>query len=206
MSARDVDLVGRRAERLGALLRDADAPVPPLAYPGVRIARAARRRVVARWSAAAAVIVLASAALGVAPVRAWIVRAARVVWAVATGREHAGAAVPATPRAASSVSFTPAGSTFTVRIAGLQAAGTLTLETTPGGTASAAITEGEGASLVVVPDGLRIENGPDATASLVVRVPAATPRIAVSIGAAAPRLLASSGPGRRWVVDLRAGP
>ena len=206
MSSEDVKSVDRRAERLGALLREVDAPVPPIAYPGERIARAARRRATVRWSAAAAVVVLASAALGVAPVRAWIVRAARVVWAAATGRGRVGAAAPVAARAASTVSFTPSGSTFTVRIAGRQSGGTLTLETAPGREASAVITDGEGASLVVVPDGLRIENGPGATASLVVRVPAATSRIAVSVGAAAPRLFAPSGPGQRWVVDLRAGP
>jgi len=208
MSSPDVKSVDRRAERLGALLREADAPMPPIAYPGDRIARATRRRAVVRWSAAAAVVVLGSTALGVAPVRAWIVRAARVVWAAATGRgrEHAGVPVPAGPRAASSVSFAPAGSTFTVRIAGRQSGGTLTLETAPGRAASAVITDGEGDSLVVVPDGLRIENGPGATASLLVRVPAATPRIAVSVGASAPRVFVPSGPGQRWVVDLRAGP
>jgi hypothetical protein len=204
MSAGDGNIESRRAERLGALLRATDAPVPAIAYPLERIARAARRRAAKRWSAAAAVLVLASAGLGVAPVRAWIVRAARAMWAAAAGRAPA-AAAPAAPRAASSVSFTPSGRIFTVHVAGGQAAGTLTLESTAGTEASAAVTAGEGATLVVLPDGLRVDNQPGATASFVVRVPA-TARVIVSIGPAAPRVFAPSGPGQRWVLDLRGGP
>jgi len=200
------DLAEPRARRLSALLREADPPVPPIAFPAERIARAARRRALVRWRVAAAIAVLALAAVGVAPVRAWIVQAAHALWAAAAGTPKPAAIPPAAANpTAGAVTFSPASGSFVLRVARTQAAGTLTVETTDRAVASAAVSGGRGsAELVVLPDGLRIVNDSGATASYVVRVPATIGRIAVGIGPAATRALVPSEPGQRWVLDLRA--
>jgi hypothetical protein len=205
MSVDDTELVSRRGDRLAALLRATDPPVPAIAFPAERIARAARRRAAQRWRVAAGIVALAAVAVGVPPVRAWIVRAARAVWMVAAGPRRAIVAPPAAaPGAANRVTFTPGPGTFTLHVAGRQAGGSLIIESTADSAVSAAISEGSGAELVVLPDGLRIVNDAGATASCVVRVPAVVRRIVVTVGSAAPRVLAPSRPGQRWVVDLRA--
>ena len=205
MSRDETDLLGRRAERLRALLREADPPVPPIAFPAERIARAARRRTVVRWRVAAAIALFAVAAVGVRPVRAWILQAARVLWSAAAGAPHT---APAPPRApgASTVTFTPLSPVFALRVAQAQSSGTLTVETTPAAAASASAGGGQGgAELVVLPDGLRIVNDSGSAASYRVRLPATVARIEVGIGRASPRVLTPHGPGARWVLDLRAG-
>ena len=202
------DLATVRARRLSALLRATDPPLPALAFPAERIARAARRRTVLRWRAAAAVALLAVAAVGVPPVRAWIVQAARALWAAARPTRPA-AKAPATgsPAGAGAVTFSPGAGSFVVEVVRPQATGTLTVETTGRPVASAAVSGATGsAELVVLPHGLRIANDSAATASYVVRVPASLGRIAVGIGGAAVRTLVPAGPGERWVLDLRAAP
>ena len=199
----DPGVVARRGERLGALLRATDPPVPAMVYPAERVARAARHRVVVRWRAAAAIAVLLAAALGVAPVRAWIVRTVRAVWSGAATRRSAPVATPSAAEAASRVAFTPAAGPFNLRVARPQAAGSLTVEAVADTAASAAVTGGSGTELVVLPDGLRIVNAPGASSSFVVRVPITVARVVVTVGAAAPKLLTPSRPGQRWVLDLR---
>jgi hypothetical protein len=204
MSADDKELVNRRGERLAALLRATDPPLPAIAFPAERIARAARRRAVVRWRAAAAIAVLATATLGVPPVRAWIVKTARVLWSMAAGTRHTVAVPAAAGHAANSVTFTPAAGAFNLRVARPQAEGSLTVETVADSSAEAAVTGGSGAELVVLPDGLRIVNDGVASSSFVVRVPATLKRIVVTIGSATPLVLKPSRPGQRWTVDLRA--
>ena len=200
----DDELVARRGEKLGALLRATDPPVPPMAYPAERIARAVRCRAWVRWRAAAAIAVLAVAAVGVPPVRAWIVRTARALWSGAVRSPRAALTGPTASEGANSVTFTPAAGAFSVHVARPQTQGSLTVETVADSAAVAAVTGGSGAELLVLPDGLRIVNAAGASASVVVRVPATVTRIVVTVGAAAPRILTPSGPGQRWVVDLRA--
>jgi len=202
VSQDEPELTDRRAARLGALLRAADPPVPAMAFPEARIARAARRRAVARWRAAAAVALVAACALGVRPVRAWIVEAARTLWSAAAGGRRAAPRPPAAAGTAGRVTFTPTAGSFVVRVARPQDAGTLTVETTAGASASAEVSGGT-AELVVLPDGLAIVNDSGTTGSYVVRVPAAMGRIAVAVGAARPRVLGPAGPGGTWVLDLR---
>lgn len=200
----DDERVARRGERLGALLRATDPAVPAMAYPADRIAHAVRRRTVVRWRAAAAIAVVATAALGVPPVRAWIVRTAQVLWSAATGRRHTAPAAPAQPEATNSVTFTPAAGAFVIHVARPQREGSLTVETVADTSASAAVPGGRGAALVVLPDGLNIVNETGATSSFVVRVPATVRRIAVTIGSAAPTILTPARAGQRWVLDLGA--
>ncbi len=207
MSQDDSDFLNRRARRLSALLREADPPVPPIAFPAERIARAARRRAVVRWRVAAALSLFAVAAVGVRPVRAWIVEAARDLWAAAAGAPRAVAPPPARAAGASSVTFRPLSAEFVLRVARTQAGGTLVIETTSATSASASAAAGQGsAELVVLPDGLRIVNDSASAASYVVRLPATIVRIDVGVGRATPRVLIPTGPGTRWTLDLKAAP
>jgi hypothetical protein len=207
MSQDQADLVDARARRLSALLRDTDPPVPAIAFPGARIARARQHRSVVRWRAAAAIALVAAGAIGIRPVRAWIVQATRMVWAAALGEHRTPGAEATSPAAAGTVTFTPAAGSFVVRVVRPQAGGTLTIETTTGEAASAALTGGRGeAELVVLPDGLRIVNDSLSSASYLVKVPARLARIEVGIAGRATRVLVppASGAVARWVVDLGA--
>jgi hypothetical protein len=208
MSQDEADLVSARARRLSTLLRAADPPVPPLAFPSERIARARRRRAAVRWRAAAAVVLVAAGALGVRPVRAWIAQAARAVWTATVGRGEAHGPAASPPAAGGAVSFTPSAGPFVVRVVRPQAGGTLTIETVAADSVTAEVFGGHGgAELVVLPDGLRIVNDSAAGASFVVRVPARLTRIEVALAGRDTRVLVpppARGPGR-WVVDLGAG-
>jgi hypothetical protein len=207
MSHDDSDLVSARSRRLSALLRDTDPPVPAIAFPAGRIARATRHRSVVRWRAAAAIVLALAGAIGVRPVRAWIVQAARTVWAATLGEHRTGGAEPAPPAGAGAVTFTPAAGSFAVRVAHPQAGGTLTVETTAGESATASLAGGRGeAELVVLPDGLRIVNDSLSSASYLVKVPARLARIEVGIAGRTTRVLVppASGAVARWVMDLGA--
>lgn len=208
MNQDDTELVRGRAERLGALLRETDPPVPAIAFPAERIARAARRHTLARWRLAAAIAALAVAAIGVRPVRAWIVQAARVLWSAATGAARPGTTATNAGVATNTVTFRPSPGVFALGVARSQAQGTLTVETVAGASASAAVAGGRpGAELLVLPDGLRIVNDSASSASFLVRLPAALARIEITVGGGAPRVLVPPprGPGVRWVMDLRPG-
>lgn len=206
----ETDLVRRRTERLGAMLRVADAPVPPLGFPGARIALAARRRATVRWRAAAALAALALAAAGVRPVRAWIVEAARVLWTATVGSRPSAGRQPADRGTRSSrLVFRPAPGPFAVHVARPQAGGTLTVESAAGDSAAATVAAdaaGRAAELVVLPAGLRIVNDSLAETSYLLRLPATVPRIEIAVGSAAPVVLRPSAPGARWVVPLRRAP
>jgi hypothetical protein len=208
MSHDETDLVVARARRLSNLLRVTDPPVPPIAFPTERITRAMRQRAVVRWRAAAAIVLLAAGAAGVRPVRAWIVQAARTVWTAAVGGRGTRGAEATPPAAAGTVTFTPSAGSFVVRVLRPQSGGTLTIETTPGEAASAAVSGGHGeAELVVLPDGLRIANDRGSSASFLVKVPVRLPRIEVDIAGRVTRVLvppAGGGVGR-WVLELGGG-
>jgi len=206
MSLDDNDLLSRRTQRLSAMLREADHPVPPIAFPAERIARAARHRTIVRWRAAAAIALFAVAVVGVRPVRAWILQAARVLWSAASGAPRTAALPAARAAGASTVTFNPPSGAFVLRVAQAQSGGTLTIETTSAASASASAGAGQrGGELVVLPDGLRIVNDSASAEGYVVRLPATVARIEVGIGRGAPRVLTSNGPGARWVLDLRSG-
>jgi hypothetical protein len=206
MSSQDEpDLVRRRRERLRALLAATDPPLPALAFPAERIARSARRHAVRRWRAAAAIALVALSAVVVRPVRAWIVGAARGLWSAAVGT----VATRAAPRGdvvapgAGSVSFTPPAGAFLLQVACRQRAGTLTIETVAGDSATAAASGGHGAAeLVVLPRGLRIVNDSGGTASFFVRLPASLAQVEVRVGEEAPQAMTPAAAGQRWIVPL----
>jgi hypothetical protein len=206
MSQDELELVRRRSERLGALLRETDPPVPALAFPAERVARAARRRTFARWRLVAAAAALAVAAIGVPPVRAWIAQAARGLWSAVARAPRPAAVAPAAAAGPSTATFTPLPGVFALRVTRWQDHGTLTVEIVTGRSASATVVGAHPvAELRVLPGGLTIVNDSASSASFVVRLPAALARIEIAVGGGAPRSLVPRGPGARWVMDLRQG-
>lgn len=175
----------RRAERLGALLRDADDAPRSVAFPAARIARARRQRRVARWRMAAVVALLLAPLLH-QPVRAWVVERLQGAWRVLAGETAAGPAAPAitapAPASPSSVSFTPAAGPFTLRVAVRQAAGALTIRFVDGATARAQVLDGGAGEWLVRPDGVELHNAATATAGVLVEVPRQSPNVALVIG------------------------
>jgi len=183
----DDEALDRRAAKLSALLRATDAPVPPIAFPAGRIAAARQRRTVQRWRMAAAIAVLLTGAALVRPVRAWIVEAARTLFA---GPAAAPAAAPTAEIAAEPaevvptnvVTFEPGAGVFVLEVATRQATGTLRVVRAEGPNASAAIIgDPADAELFVRHDGLRIDNRRLARADYVVRLPASVRRLVVRI-------------------------
>jgi anti-sigma factor RsiW len=194
-----------RSARLSDRLTASDLPAPA---PALRPAR--RRRVLAdpRWRVAAALVLLLGGTLLVEPVRAWIVDAAGLLWAKATGHSRATPMVPAPAPApapgAGSVTFVPAEPGFTVQVTRRQAEGSLTVETGAGPEASAAIAGGEGpAELVVMPDGLRIVNAAASTRSYHVRVPPSVSRVVIEVGGTVIRVVPAPASGLPLVVNLQ---
>jgi hypothetical protein len=202
----DADLVARRSARLRTLLGEADAPVRPVAFPAERIARAGRARAFRRGRIAAGVALLALGALGVSPVRAWIVDAARTVWArlAAAPRPAATVAsdtVPLAPATMGAVTV-PAGEALALTVARRQASGAITIVVEDRQTVSAEITGDSGsADLRVSESAIQIENRAQASGHYTVRVPARLSRVTVQIGREAPRTLRIA-PAQRWDFDL----
>jgi hypothetical protein len=202
----DTELVARRSARLRTLLRQADVPARPVAFPAARVARAARGRTFRRGRVAAGIALLALGALGVSPVRAWIAGAARTAWARLAAAPRATvtvAPVPA-PRAPATMGTVtiPVGDTFSVTIARRQASGVVTVVVEDRQTVSAEVAGESGTAEVQVSEsGIRIENRAEASARYTVRIPARLSRLTVQIGREAPRTLRVS-PAQRWDVDL----
>ena len=185
-----------RSAKLSALLKASDPPSRALAFPGERIARSRRRRALVRGLAIAAAVLLAGAAL-VPPVRAWIVGAARQLWAGAPPRQASlpGGAQAAAP--ANRVAFAAGGDVFTVSVATRQAAGALRVERSTDAAVHAALTgDPAEAALVVLPGGLRIVNGMRVRQDYLVRVPASVARLEVRIGDEPPRTIALDAAGQ----------
>lgn len=199
--------LGRRAARLARLLGEVDQPAPLAELPGARLARVRARHTALRWRVAAAALLALSGTLAVRPVRAWIVGAARAIWSIPAGSPRSARRPAPTPAAApedtaGAVVFKPAAQVFFVRVASRQLAGALVLESGDGPTARAVVAGDRAqAELLVLPDGLRIGNRPDADASYVVRVPWAA-RVMVQIGSENRQAIQLGARGGRQVVDL----
>ena len=137
-----------------------------------------------RFAWAATVLVTLGVGVGVRPVRAWIVTQGRTLWATVAGaRQEAGPAGPVAGQPVSRVQFVPVAGPFVVTLAGLQSAGELVIEVADANTAAAWIAgAGADADLIVLPDGLRVGNRSEATATYHVRVPAGLATVEVRIG------------------------
>ena len=205
----DAAVVARRSARLGALLAATDEAPRRVAFPAEQVARAQARGVMVRRLRIAAVAALFLAAVGVPPVRAWIVDSARAFW-VALGHpmrtEAVTPSVPSGPPNAAAVGAVsiPVGESFVLRIATRQASGTLTIQVVADSLASATVMgERDAAELVIMPDGLRFVNQPASTAGYVLKVPASVTKLTVQIGREAPRTLRPSAD-QHWTIDLGA--
>ncbi len=194
----------RRSARLGELLQATDVPVSDTAL------RAPRRFAASPALAAAAVVLMvASVAVAVQPVRAWIVERSLQVWTLVTGDSEEIVAADETPTAepatTASVSFAPSGPRFFIRVAGNQRTGTVTVGAGGASAVTAAVRGGSAMEqLVVLPDGLRIVNTDESTADYEVIVPATLSVITVEV---AGRVVARFTPGGRastWTVPLGA--
>jgi hypothetical protein len=200
----DAELVRRRGAKLSLLLAESDAPVPAMAFPEARIARAVARRSVIRWRAAAAIALLVAGAAGVPPVRAWIVSRVTSAWRTVSGASvPAGAPVPAAPAVTMGAVSFPATEQLMVRVLSRQESGALVIERGTGTSVHAAVTgERNGAEVVVGPEGLRLVNRRASTAGYVIRVPATVSRILVRVGNESARIFAGPDVGERFVVEL----
>lgn len=189
---RQLDAYGRT---VSVLLRQADLPRRRSRWPG-------------RVRAAAAVIVLLGIAGSISPVRAWILDRTQAIWSAVMGETPAAVEEPQTAaqeEETASVRFVPAAGPFLVEIATGQTQGSLVVETTDDATASARVRGGSGSEhLVVMPNGLRIENETQSGASYRVRLPAALDDVAVVVGDGAAQRLSPTNAGLRWEIDLRA--
>ena len=172
-----------RAAKLAALLRATDPPARAPAFPGERIAHARRRRTVMRRLGAVALVLLLGAAL-VPPVRAWIVGAARHLFAGASaGQPAPEARRPGFAASPNRAAFATNGDLFVVSVATRQTAGALRFERSADAAVHAALTgDPAEAALVVLPSGLRIVNGSRVRQDYVVRLPVSVTHVQVRVG------------------------
>ena len=187
----------RRSARLSALLRATDLPAP-----AVPLRVVVRRRKVAgaarRWQVAAAIVLAMGGAMAVSPVRAWMLNAARTVWARATGEATTSAVRTVAP--SSAVSFVPSGSVLTVRVpAGSN--GQLTIDVTEGSEASAL--GARAGSILVMPDEFRFTETLTEGADYQVRVPAQVTLVRVWVGQRVTSIRPTA-TARQFVVPLSA--
>ncbi len=175
------------AAELGRLLSASDFPIPALTRATGRSRlhrRRSRLRPSVRTLAAVLCGVVIATMVSVGPVRAWVadrwgdlkalvVREAASVTAVAeldAGNNRA------------SLTFTPKSREFVLGIANRQIRGQLVVEFLEDTRASAEILDGSNEDLIVLPDGLRILNGPESTASYRLTIPARYSSIVLELG------------------------
>ena len=174
----------RRGQRLSALLRQSDLPVPVAA---LRVTLARRRQgLPVQWKVAAALALALAGAVAVPQVRAWIVDVARAVWGPR----------PATPQIGA-VSFVPEGTVLTIRTPA-RAGGRLMLEVVVGDRVSAVGAGGRPLpGLTVLPDEVRIGDAGDSAAVYTVRIPARLLSVRVIVGNATAQVFRPSSVGER---------
>jgi hypothetical protein len=195
-------VVQRRTARLAELLAATDVPVSDT------LLRTPRRPVPVPALAAAVVLMAATAAATVQPVRAWVVERSLAVWTLVTGGSEAHGAAsaerPADPAATASVSFVPSGRTFFVQVAVHQRVGTVTVVSEAGSAVTAEVRGGGPEQLVVLPDGLRIDNTDASSADYTVIVPATLREVSVAVAGRVVVRLTPGGAASAWTVPLGA--
>jgi len=198
---------GRLSESLTA---ETDVPVlPPLDLPQ----RVAPGRTIFRfpavspgWRVAATVAFLLAAGLTVQPVRAWLVTGVNRVMEMLSPEDQPVPAVVVEQQedsGPSRVSFVPDTDVFVIEVSAPQATGTLFVETVTGvDQVVAAVVNGEGENLLVLPSGLRIGNQAASTADYRITVPARLSSVEIRVaGAVVATLTPGSQPGR-WELRL----
>lgn len=174
---------------LGAL--GESIPVDPVARARALAAvqRAARQPTAPRHStgwarrAAAALAILVAGSLAVSPLRAWVLDR----WTSETTAPAAPTRLPTlSPAVVAHVGprilFEPASGAFEIAVQHAQVDGELKLETRDVARASAQVTNGGSESVLVLPSGLRIENGASSAASYSVVLPAGLQSVRVTVG------------------------
>lgn len=162
-----------------------------------------RRRVSTLSAAASVLLVVAGVAAAAPPVRTWL----RARWAELRGttppprrRQESSA-----PRISSTttVRFVPRAPVFAIELAARQDAGVLTVDVSEDTIATATLSGGSGAELVVLPMALRIVNRASTVASYDVRLPRGITEVTVHVGSGPThRLIRLTD--RRWTVDLKS--
>jgi hypothetical protein len=176
-------------ERFGALREAADrlrASLPDVALPDLHLHRRAPVRGWMRTfpaAAAAAILILASAAVAMPPVRQWLARQFDPPTV-----DSGPAPEPVTPGAPAVAvgivaSFIPSDTLLTIRVDARQNAGALELKAVEGGKVSAQAIGAAGTEeLLLAPSEIRIMNGPSASADYRISIPAHVRAVRIVIG------------------------
>lgn len=177
----------------------------PGVQEGVEAARRARARSAVRgaaarhrstvharraWAVAAALAGVTVVSLSTDPLRGWVDRHLPVEL-VGTDAVVPAVTLPSAVVGSdgSVVSFQPTGERFELSVEAHQARGELLIQVLPIERATAQITSGESESLLILPSGLRIENGATSQASYRVTLPASVESVVLSVGNEEPRTL-----------------
>jgi hypothetical protein len=151
-------------------------------------------------------VLLAGTAIGVRPVRAWIVEHGRSLWSHMTAgprKPSVGMIETRADESAGSVSFRPVTTALQIEIARRQATGTLVIEGSNAAVTSLAITAGaRNENLTVLPVGVRIANDENSRASYHLRVAATTTQVVVQISGESPVVFQPIRPTDRWSLNL----
>ncbi len=188
-----------------------EVPVPDVARARAREAMrtAVRRR---RWGGlrpagwiAAVLLGVIVVGLAVEPVRAWVMQRL----GVEVGVIDVAADVPVLPEAVvdgagAVVSFHPASERLTIHVENRQAAGELILQALPLEQATAQVIGADGATLLVLPAGVRIENTVGSGASYRVTVPPAVRQVEVRVAGEPAQVMEVVGEGWGGRVPLGA--
>jgi hypothetical protein len=145
--------------------------------------------------------------LGVAPVRAWILRLPKTLWETVVPSEVTTPIAPDTSLVVepdeASVSFVPTADVFVVEVTARQLEGSLTIEIVDRDTATATIVGPSNAEeLLVLPSGFRIINVPNSVATYAVQLPARLDRIRIVVAGQQVMVLDLSEGRREWFIPL----
>jgi len=159
-----------------------------------------------KWPVAIAAGVLLALMLGVAPVRAWVLRLSKTLWETVVPSEVTNPITPDTSLAVepgeATVSFVPQADVFVVEITTRQLEGSLTIEIVDHDTATATIVGiGDTEEIIVLPNGFRVVNAQNSTAKYVVRLPARLDQINILV-AGEPAVLLTDDSRSEWVIPL----
>lgn len=140
----------------------------------------ARRRLTVAAAAAGLVVGLSS----VSPLRAWVRDLIRAEAPTEPGRSLPVASLPVTVVGGngSLITFQPTQTSFELRLEHRQEAGSLAIRIGDGVLATAHTAGAADESIMVLPQGMRIENGPGSTASYRVTLPATLKTVRVVVG------------------------
>jgi hypothetical protein len=194
--------VERRSARLAELLRETDYAPPavpaiaPAAATDELAARRARRSADAParrpWlTAAAAAVLLLGIGFAASPARAWVAEWIGERWAEVARfwapDEPPVSSEAAPAEAATRIAFSVRGSDFTLSFATPQRAGAVVFTVGEDGGASIEVhSAGAAPDVLVLPEGVRIQNTLGSTAEYRVTLPAHTRRVRLQVGEGAP--------------------